>query len=168
VGHLIFPDFNWQFLTCGLYELGSFLKCIPAIVHRDLTTASSPMDGEFDFSKGWEGGWGIPLIDALSSISTWRCSYPLKVWVFESLATGCSALLHNTWHYCMETLYATYCIVTSWCCRSASHEVIQVRVRMTSLISNPLCFLGAKHRWPYMLHCNRCASIKFDILVRIG
>ena len=33
-------------------RLGSFLKCITAIVHRDLTTGCSPMSGEFDFVKG--------------------------------------------------------------------------------------------------------------------
>jgi len=30
----------------------SIFKCIPAIVHRDLTTGRSPMDGKLDFSKG--------------------------------------------------------------------------------------------------------------------
>ena len=35
VGHLIVQDFNWQFSTCRLYELGSFLKCIPALLLYD-------------------------------------------------------------------------------------------------------------------------------------
>ena len=38
-----------RFLGGDPSELGSFLKCIPAIVHRDLTTGCFSMGGNFDF-----------------------------------------------------------------------------------------------------------------------
>ena len=43
---------NTRFLGGDPLELGRFLKCIPAIVHRDLTTGCFSMGGNFDFWKG--------------------------------------------------------------------------------------------------------------------